>query len=128
MIHIIPTGMAFTFKKTAENVKIGSSLFDEPGSQIVSKLIEKAKVKGVKLHFPVDYITADKFDRNATVGYATDETGIPDGWMGLDCGAKSNEIFSKAIKDAKTVLWNGPMGVFEFEKFEKVLYVINYVL
>eukprot|EP00158_Paraphelidium_tribonemae_P006264 Partr_v1_DN27754_c0_g1_i3_m67023 putative phosphoglycerate kinase len=118
-VMIIAGGMAFTFKKAVFGVKIGNSLFDEPGAQIVGKLVEKAKAKNVKLVFPVDYVTADKFDKNATTGYATDEQGIPDGWMGLDCGEKSIKLFRDTILSSKTILWNGPVGVFEFEKFDK---------
>jgi phosphoglycerate kinase len=114
---IICGGMAFTFKKTLENVKIGNSLFDEAGSKTVGDLIEKAKKNNVKIVLPVDYITADKFDKNAKTGTATDEEGIPDGWMGLDCGPKSIELFRSTINDAKTILWNGPPGVFEFDAF-----------
>jgi phosphoglycerate kinase len=76
---IICGGMAFTFKKTLENVKIGNSLFDAEGAKIVSKLVEKAKDNNVKIVLPVDYITADKFDKNAKTGTATDEEGIQDG-------------------------------------------------
>ncbi|RIA85324.1 phosphoglycerate kinase [Glomus cerebriforme] len=114
---IITGGMAFTFKKTLEGIKIGNSLFDEEGSKTVANLVEKAKTKGVKLVFPIDYVTGDKFDKDANTGYATDETGIPDGWLGLDSGKKTNELFRQAILEAKTILWNGPTGVFEFDKF-----------
>ncbi|KAF9200355.1 phosphoglycerate kinase [Haplosporangium sp. Z 27] len=114
---IIGGGMAFTFKKTLDNVKIGNSLFDKDGAEIVGKLVETAKAKNVKLYLPVDYITADSFSANAKTGYATDETGIPDGWLGLDCGEKSNAIFKEAILNSKTILWNGPAGVFEFDAF-----------
>ncbi|KAG9327712.1 hypothetical protein KVV02_006416 [Mortierella alpina] len=116
---IIGGGMAFTFKKTLENVKIGGSLFDKDGAEIVGKLVESAKAKNVKLYLPVDYITADSFSATAKTGYATDETGIPDGWLGLDCGEKSNEIFKEVILGAKTILWNGPAGVFEYDAFAK---------
>ena len=116
---IICGGMAFTFKKTLENVKIGNSLFDEAGSKTVGDLIAKAHDKGVKVVLPNDYITADKFDKDAKTGYATDEDGIPDGWMGLDCGDKSIELYKKTISEAKTILWNGPPGVFEFDAFAK---------
>ena len=119
--------MAFTFKKTLDNVSIGTSLFDEAGAQKVASLVEKAKAKGVELVFPVDYVTADKFDKDANTGKATDkegetstatdEQGIPEGWMGLDAGVESRKLFADAIKKAKTILWNGPAGVFEFEKF-----------
>lgn len=84
---IVCGGMAFTFKKTLENVAIGTSLFDEEGSKKVKDLVEKAKKNNVELVLPVDYVTADKFDKNATVGAASDEQGIPDGWMGLDAYA-----------------------------------------
>ena len=116
---IICGGMAFTFKKTLEGVSIGDSLFDEAGSKTVGDLVAKAKKNNVKIVLPCDYVTADKFDKNATVGSATDETGIPDGWMGLDCGPKSIVAYKAAIAEAKTILWNGPAGVFEFENFAK---------
>ncbi|KAN0117336.1 phosphoglycerate kinase [Hyaloscypha variabilis] len=114
---IICGGMAFTFKKTLENVKIGNSLFDEAGSKTVGDLVAKAKKNNVEIVLPVDYITADKFDKDAKTGTATDEEGIPDGWMGLDCGPKSIELFKNTISKAKTILWNGPPGVFEFDAF-----------
>lgn len=115
---IICGGMAFTFKKTLEGVKIGNSLFDEAGSKTVGDLVEKAKKNNVKIVLPNDYVTGDKFDANAKVGHATDADGIPDGWMGLDCGEESIKLYKEAIDEAKTILWNGPPGVFEFEKFE----------
>ncbi|TPX72299.1 phosphoglycerate kinase [Spizellomyces sp. 'palustris'] len=114
---IICGGMAFTFLKTLENVEIGNSLFDEEGAKIVQKLVDKAKAKNVKLYLPKDFVTADKFDANANVGYATKEEGIPKGWLGLDSGKKTNEESRQAVLEAKTILWNGPAGVFEFEKF-----------
>ncbi|KAI8099193.1 phosphoglycerate kinase 1 [Halteromyces radiatus] len=114
---VICGGMSFTFKKTLNDVKIGNSLFDQPGSELVNGLVEKAKAKNVKLVFPVDYVTADSFSPDAKTGYATDSDGIPDGWMGLDCGKESNKIFTDEILSAKTILWNGPTGVFEFDKF-----------
>jgi len=116
---IIGGGMAFTFKKVINGVEIGKSLFDEEGAKIVQKLVDKAKEKNVKLHFPVDYIIADKFDKNAKVDKADDKSGIPAGWMGLDIGEKSSKEFREAILRAKTILWNGPVGVFEFEAFQK---------
>lgn len=114
---IICGGMAFTFKKTLDGMKIGDSLFDEAGSKKVQELVEKAKSKNVKITLPVDYVTADKFAANAQTGYAEDKDGIQDGWMGLDCGEKSIKLFKEAIDDAKTILWNGPPGVFEMEPF-----------
>jgi phosphoglycerate kinase len=114
---IICGGMAFTFKKTLENISIGNSLFDKPGSERVEALVEKAKKNNVKLVFPVDYITADKFDKDAKIGSALEAEGIPDGWMGLDAGPKSRELFRATVLEAKTILWNGPPGVFEFPAF-----------
>ena len=116
---IVCGGMAFTFKKTLENVKIGNSLFDEAGSHKCADLMEKAKKNNVEIVLPLDYVTADRFDKDAKTGYATDEEGIPDGWMGLDCGEKSVELFKETIDQAKTILWNGPPGVFEMEPFAK---------
>jgi phosphoglycerate kinase len=101
---VICGGMAFTFKKTLEGVKIGNSLFDEAGSKTVKDLVEKAKKNNVKIVLPTDYVTADKFAADAKVGYATDEDGIPDGWMGLDCGDKSIKLYVDAINEAKTIL------------------------
>ncbi|SZE99747.1 unnamed protein product [Blumeria hordei] len=114
---IICGGMAFTFKKTLEKVNIGDSLFDKAGSETVGALVEKAKKNNVKIVLPVDYITADKFAKDAKTATATDEGGIPDGWMGLDCGKKSIELYKAAIGEASTILWNGPPGVFEFDAF-----------
>ncbi|KAK0523824.1 phosphoglycerate kinase [Tilletia horrida] len=114
---VIGGGMAFTFKKTLEGVKIGSSLFDEEGAKQVDALIAKAKKNNVEVVLPVDYVTADKFSKDAQVGAATDAEGIPDGWLGLDVGPKSRELFHNAIVKAKTILWNGPAGVFEFDNF-----------
>jgi len=116
---IIGGGMAFTFRKINDNMSIGTSLYDEEGAKIVPKLMEKAKAKNVKLHFPVDFVTADKFAEDAAVGAATVEEGIPDGWMGLDCGPKSRQAFAEVIARAKVVVWNGPAGVFEFENFSQ---------
>jgi phosphoglycerate kinase len=87
--------------------QIGNSLFDKAGSEIVASLVEKAKKNNVKLIFPIDYILGDKFAKDANVGEATDEQGIPDGWMGLDIGLKSRELFRLAVLEAKTILWNG---------------------
>jgi len=115
---IICGGMAFTFKKVLDGMKIGNSLFDETGSKKVKELAEKAQKNNVKITLPVDYVTADKFDANANTGYAEDKDGIQDGWMGLDCGEKSIKLFKETINEAKTILWNGPPGVFEMKKFE----------
>ena len=114
---IICGGMAFTFKKTLENIKIGNSLFDEAGSKTVAELVEKSKKNGVKLVFPNDYIISDKFGEDGQIKTTTDEEGIPDGWMGLDCGEKSIQLYKDTISEAKTILWNGPPGVFEMKSF-----------
>lgn len=114
---IIGGGMAFTFKKVLQNMEIGASLYDEEGAKLVPELIAKAKEKGVKITLPVDYVCGDKFAADAAVQAATDETGVPAGWMGLDVGPKSNEIFTKSILASKTIVWNGPAGVFEFDSF-----------
>lgn len=116
---IICGGMAFTFKKVLNNLKIGNSLFDEAGSKTVNAIMEKAKKNNVKIVLPVDYVTGDKFAADAKVGHATDSDGIPDGWMGLDCGDESIKLFKETIGEAKTILWNGPPGVFEMESFAK---------
>ncbi|KAF9452792.1 3-phosphoglycerate kinase [Macrolepiota fuliginosa MF-IS2] len=114
---IIGGGMAFTFKKTLDNVAIGNSLFDQPGSEKVAEIIEKAKKNNVELVFPIDHVAADNFAADAQSKEVTDAEGIPDGWMGLDVGPKSRELFHTTVLKAKTILWNGPPGVFEFPKF-----------
>lgn len=98
-------------------LQIGNSLFDQEGSTKAAALLEKAKKNNVEVVFPTDYVTADKFAKDAKVGESDDKSGIPDGWMGLDAGPKSQEQFAKTIKSAKTILWNGPAGVFEFDNF-----------
>src|SRR5687767_11822171 len=114
---IIGGGMAFTFKKELEGMSIGDSLYDPEGAKIAKELFEKAKAKGVRITLPVDFVVADKFDANANTRIVADSEGIPAGWMGLDGGPKSIELYSQAIGRANTIVWNGPSGVFEFEKF-----------
>ncbi len=114
---IIGGGMAYTFHKIINGMEIGESLFDPAGAEIIPELMEKAKAKGVKIHLPVDFITADQFSPDANTSTATVESGIPAGWQGLDVGPKSRELFAKVIANSKTIIWNGPAGVFEFEKF-----------
>jgi phosphoglycerate kinase len=116
---IICGGMAYTFLKVLDNMNIANSLFDEDGSKIVQSLMDKAKKNNVQIHLPCDFVTADKFDENAQVGAATKEQGIPEGWMGLDVGPNSTIKFAEVIGRAKTIVWNGPAGVFEFENFSK---------
>lgn len=114
---IIGGGMAYTFLKELKGMKIGNSLYDSEGAKIVGKLLDKAKQNNVQIHLPVDFIAADKFDENANVSQATVEEGITDGWMGLDIGPKTIELFKEPIRRAKVIVWNGPAGVFEFDKF-----------
>merc|ERR1712079_117525 len=114
---IIGGGMAFTFRKIMDNMAIGNSLYDENGASIVPKLMTKAAKNKVKIHLPSDFVTGDKFAADAKVGAATIESGIPDGWMGLDAGPKSVQLFKEVIGRAKTIVWNGPAGVFEFDSF-----------
>src|SRR5512140_1908526 len=114
---IIGGGMAFTFKKVLEGMEIGDSLFDAEGAKIARELVEKAKAKGVTITFPVDFFCGDKFDANAKTQSRTDMEGIPAGWMGLDAGPRSRELYAQVIRRAKTIVWNGPPGVFEFDAF-----------
>jgi len=114
---IIGGGMTYTFIK-AKGGKIGTSLVEEDKLDMANDLIKKAEAKNVKLYLPVDNVIADKFDNNAkTDNTPVDE--VPDGWMGLDIGQKTIEGFSEIIKRSKTILWNGPMGVFEMSNFQK---------
>ena len=114
---IIGGGMAFTFKKVLDGMEIGDSLFDPEGAKIVQELMEKASAAGVKIHLPVDFVCGDKFDANAQTQTVDDKTGIPSGWQGLDVGPKSRQLFNEVIARAKTIIWNGPPGVFEFDRF-----------
>lgn len=114
---IIGGGMSYTFAK-AQGGSIGNSLLEADKMDFVLELMEKAKAKGVNLILPVDTVIADDFSNSAKQGMATSGE-IPDGWMGLDIGPKTRELFGKTILESKTVLWNGPMGVFEMESFDK---------
>lgn len=114
---IIGGGMAYTFKKEISGMPIGNSLFDPEGAKLVADLMAKAKEKGVQIHLPVDFVCADKFAPDAEILASDDTAGIPDGWMGLDVGPKSRELFAGVIARAKTIIWNGPAGVFEFDRF-----------
>ena len=114
---IIGGGMAYTFLKVLNGMQVGNSLYDPAGAEIVPELVAKAKEKGVRIHLPVDFITGDKFSPDSNLGSATVESGIPDGWEGFDCGPKTCELFAKVIASAKTIVWNGPCGVFEFDIF-----------
>ncbi|PSK87412.1 phosphoglycerate kinase [Taibaiella chishuiensis] len=113
---IIGGGMAYTFFK-ANGGHIGNSLCEDDRLEMARELLTKAAAKGVNIHLPADSVTADKFAPDANTGIA-DNTAIPDGLMGLDIGEKAIAAFSEVIKASKTILWNGPMGVFEMEKFQ----------
>jgi phosphoglycerate kinase len=114
---IIGGGMTYTFIK-AQGGKIGKSLCEEDKLDLALEILKIAKEKGVKVYIPTDAVNADAFDANAKTGLSkTKET--PDGWMGLDIGEETIKTFTKVIEDSKTILWNGPMGVFEMEKFAK---------
>ena len=112
---IIGGGMAYTFIK-AQGGNIGGSLCENDKLDLALSLLEKAKAKGVQLHLPTDSVNGDKFDKDANTS-VTDIRNIKDGWLGLDIGPESAKKFSEVIASSKTILWNGPMGVFEMEKF-----------
>jgi len=114
---IIGGGMTYTFIK-AMGGKIGKSLCEEDKLDLALKLIEKAKEKKVNLYLPVDSLNADKFDNDANTS-VTAADAVEDGWLGLDIAEKTIKQFSSVIENSKTILWNGPMGVFEMEKFSK---------
>src|SRR6266496_7228 len=113
---IIGGGMAYTFEK-AQGGNIGQSLCEEERLGAAKELLAKAETKGVCIHLPSDSLIADKFANDAETSTAP-SNNIPDGWMGLDIGVNACEQFCNVIKHSKTILWNGPMGVFEMEKFQ----------
>uniref|UniRef100_A0A7S1RWA7 Phosphoglycerate kinase n=1 Tax=Alexandrium catenella TaxID=2925 RepID=A0A7S1RWA7_ALECA len=117
-IMIIGGGMAFTFLKVLHGTEIGKSLYDEEGAKIVQEIMEKAKAKGVEIVLPVDFVCSSEFGEGGEIKEATLESGVPAGFMGLDCGPKSIVKNDEAIAKSKTIIWNGPMGVFEMAKFE----------
>lgn len=119
---ILGGGMVFTFFKS-QGLSVGGSLVEDDKLDLAVHLTALAKEKGVELILPVDVLAADKFAPDATVQEA-DFDKIPDGWMGLDIGPKAIDQFKEALKGAKTVLWNGPMGVFEFDAFAKGTFAI----
>ena len=114
-ILIIGGGMAYTFLK-AQGYNVGNSILDAERVPYASDMIKKAAEKGVKLLLPVDTVIVQEF-KNDTPFKTVDADKIPDGWEGVDIGEKTRELFASALKDAKTVVWNGPMGVFEFSNF-----------
>ena len=112
---IIGGGMTFTFIK-ALGGKIGNSICEDDKLELAIEILKKAKEKGVQIHLPVDVVAADAFSNDANT-QVVDVKQIPDGWQGLDSGPKSLEIIKRIILDSKTILWNGPLGVFEMESF-----------
>ena len=113
---IIGGGMAYTFIK-AQGGEIGNSLCEADKLDLALEILSKAESRGVKIHLPVDSVNGDKFDKDANTN-VTDIRNIEAGWLGLDIGPKSAAAFAEVIKGSKTILWNGPMGVFEMPKFE----------
>lgn len=114
---IIGGGMTFTFIK-AQGGKIGDSICEDDKMDLALEILEKAKAKNVQIHIPVDVVAANDFSNTAET-QVVNVNEIPDGWQGLDAGPKSLERFKKVILESKTILWNGPLGVFEMEKFAK---------
>ncbi|MFO0964715.1 MAG: phosphoglycerate kinase [Gemmataceae bacterium] len=121
---IIGGGMAYTFLKVLNGMEIGGSIFDSKGPEIVPRVMEKAKAKGVSIHLPVDFRIIDKFDfekkkpaPGAQIKVVSAKEGIPAGWEGLDCGPESIRKFRDVVAKAGTVIWNGPVGVFEAAEF-----------
>ncbi len=113
---IVGGGMAYTFAK-AQGYTIGNSLCEDDKIELAKEMIEKAVKRGVNFLLPTDTVCGDKFDAACEMKIVDAAAGIPDGWMGMDIGPKTVELFCNAIKGAGTVVWNGPMGVFEFERF-----------
>jgi phosphoglycerate kinase len=114
---IIGGGMTFTFVK-AQGGNIGDSICEDDKMELALEILKQAEAKGVKIHIPVDVIAADAFSNDANT-QIVDVKHIPDGWQGLDAGPKSLEIFDAVVNACKTILWNGPLGVFEMESFAK---------
>jgi phosphoglycerate kinase len=112
---IIGGGMTFTFVK-ALGGKIGNSICEDDKLELAIEILKQAKEKGVQIHIPVDVVAADSFSNDANT-QIVDVNQIPDGWQGLDAGPKTLEIIKRIILDSKTILWNGPLGVFEMENF-----------
>jgi len=116
---IICGGMAYTFLKVCFGMEIGKSLFDKKGAEIVQGILDKAKAKGCEVTLPVDWLCGQDFKNDQELKSVTQAEGIPEGWEGMDCGPESMKLFAEKIAAAKTVVWNGPAGVFEFENFSK---------
>ena len=115
---IICGGMAYTFLKVLEGTQIGKSLFDVKGAEIVQDLMKKAQEKGVKIHLPVDFVCGDEFKADCQIQLIHKSVGIPETWQGLDIGPESIKLFQEVVLRARTIIWNGPAGVYEWEKFQ----------
>ena len=112
---IIGGGMTFTFVK-AQGGKVGDSICEDDKMELALQILERAKEKNVQVHIPVDVLAADDFSNDANT-QIVDVRAIPENWQGLDCGPKSKAIFHDVVQQCKTILWNGPLGVFEMETF-----------
>jgi phosphoglycerate kinase len=112
---IIGGGMTFTFVK-AQGGHVGDSICEDDKMELALQILEKAKAKNVQIHIPVDVLAADDFSNDANT-QIVDVRAIPENWQGLDCGPKSKAIFHDVVQKCKTILWNGPLGVFEMETF-----------
>ena len=112
---IIGGGMTFTFVK-AQGGSVGDSIFEDDKMELALQILERAKAKNVQVHIPVDVLAADEFSNHANT-QIVDVRRIPENWQGLDCGPKSKALFHEVVQQCKTILWNGPLGVFEMEKF-----------
>jgi len=115
---IIGGGMAYTFLKVIHGMEIANSLYDEDGAAIVPEIMEAATEKGVEIVLPCDFVCSSEFGEGGEQRNATLQSGIPEGFMGLDCGPQSNALNAATVASARTIIWNGPMGVFEMSKFE----------
>lgn len=123
---IIGGGMAFTFLK-AQGIDVGNSLVEEELIPEALKVVEEARKLGVKFYLPVDVVAAQTFSADSAIKFVTTQE-IPNGWMGLDIGPASSRLFREALNDAQTILWNGPMGVFELEKFSKGSFKMSHTI
>jgi phosphoglycerate kinase len=119
---LVGGGMAYTFLK-AQGMEVGASLLEADKLNVASEIMHEARVKGVTFLLPMDHVLAEKAEATSPTRVA-DSTAIPAGWMGLDIGPKAREAFAKAIRGAKTVLWNGPMGVFEMPPFREGTFAV----
>merc|ERR1712048_305667 len=116
---IIGGGMAPTFLKVINNMSIGSSIYDPDGASIVPAIMQQAKAKGVEIILPVDFTISSEFGEGGEIKTVTQEQGIPDGFYGLDCGPKTIALNKAAVDASKTIIWTGPMGLFEMPSFER---------